>query len=141
MAETEEKPQPQRLEKLSNMSFSIWPPTQRTRDAVIARLVENLSSPSHLSKRYGFVPLDEASEVARRIEDEAFAATGASGGAEDDGIEFLQFYAKEISQRMLSTIKSRSASASATNGDIASPAPAAVHSSTDNEASTVETEH
>ncbi|KAL9148577.1 hypothetical protein ABFS82_12G050300 [Erythranthe guttata] len=42
-------------EKYPNVSFSIWPPTERTRDAVRNRLVETLSSPSILSKRYGTV--------------------------------------------------------------------------------------
>ncbi|KAK2970279.1 hypothetical protein RJ640_021354 [Escallonia rubra] len=37
-------------------SFSIWPPTQRTRDVVLSRLIETLSAPSMLSKHYGSVP-------------------------------------------------------------------------------------
>nr|CAD1832382.1 unnamed protein product [Ananas comosus var. bracteatus] len=41
---------------IGGFSLSIWPPTQRTRDAVIRRLVENLTSSTVLSKRYGVVP-------------------------------------------------------------------------------------
>ncbi|KAJ7958213.1 MFP1 attachment factor 1 [Quillaja saponaria] len=48
-------------EKPSTVSFSIWPPTQRTRDAVINRLIETLSTPSVLSKRYGTISLEDAS--------------------------------------------------------------------------------
>lgn len=96
---------------LGSISFSIWPPTQRTRDAVINRLIETLSSPSVLSKRYGVLPHDEASEAAKRIEEEAFAAAGSSASADEDGIEILQIYSKEISHRMLDTVKSRSAPA------------------------------
>nr|XP_027092980.1 uncharacterized protein LOC113713450 [Coffea arabica] len=63
MAETEQ-PQvdqtassdPSSKKSIGNVSFSIWPPTQRTRDAVINRLIETLSSPSVLSKRYGVIP-------------------------------------------------------------------------------------
>ncbi|XP_055835027.1 MFP1 attachment factor 1 [Solanum dulcamara] len=94
-----------------NISFSIWPPTQRTRDAVINRLIESLSTPSILSKRYGTLPQDEASDAARRIEEEAFAAAGSTATDTDDGIEILQVYSKEISKRMIDTVKSRSAPA------------------------------
>lgn len=104
-----ETPENANKKGVGSISFSIWPPTQRTRDAVINRLIETLSSPSVLSKRYGVLPHDEASEAAKRIEEEAFAAAGASASSDDDGIEILQVYSKEISRRMLDTVKSRSA--------------------------------
>lgn len=94
------------------ISFSIWPPTQRTRDAVVHRLIETLSTPSVLSKRYGTMPSDEASSVARSIEEEAFAVAGGSSSSDDDGIEILQAYSKEISKRMLDTVKAKATSAS-----------------------------
>ncbi|KAK2983007.1 hypothetical protein RJ640_012882 [Escallonia rubra] len=46
------QPQQSQPEKVS-VSFSIWPPTQRTRDAVLSHLIETLSAPSVLSKHYG----------------------------------------------------------------------------------------
>ncbi|KAF7817462.1 MFP1 attachment factor 1-like [Senna tora] len=101
-----------KLDKPGGISFSIWPPTQRTRDAVVNRLIETLSTPSVLSKRYGTIPPDEASSVARIIEDEAFTTAGGSSSSEDDGIEILQVYSKEISKRMLDTVKARATSAS-----------------------------
>ncbi|KAD4385219.1 hypothetical protein R6Q59_010643 [Mikania micrantha] len=96
--------------KLENMttSFSIWPPSQRTRDAVIKRLIETLSDKSVLSDRYGVIPSDEAAGVARSIEEEAFSAVPASVADGNDGIEILQSYSKEISKRMLDLVKSRS---------------------------------
>ncbi|CAN4092641.1 unnamed protein product [Withania somnifera] len=99
------------------ISFSIWPPTQRTRDAVINRLIETLSTPSILSKRYGTLPQDEASDTARRIEEEAFAAAGSMTTSNDDGIEILQVYSKEISKRMIDTVKSRSADSTVTESE------------------------
>lgn len=112
MAETEEKPQePQKPDK-PNVSFSIWPPTERTRDAVVKRLIETLSTPSVLSKQYGTIAKAEAIVTARRIEEEAFSSASASASTDDDGIEILQGYSKEISKRMLETVKSRSGSAS-----------------------------
>ncbi|KAL6957826.1 RNA polymerase III-inhibiting protein maf1 [Sarracenia purpurea var. burkii] len=135
MADAEEQPpqhqaklpqEAKKPEKMSNISFSIWPPTQRTRDAVINRLIETLSAPSVLSQRYGSLPHDDATEAARRIEDEAFAtaATSASDSADDDGIEILQIYSKEISKRMLDTAKSRSAKVSTQDGNNAPQPPA-----------------
>ncbi|XVE70155.1 hypothetical protein DITRI_Ditri10aG0049300 [Diplodiscus trichospermus] len=107
--------------KLSNLSLRIWPPTQRTRDAVINRLIETLSSQSVLSKRYGTIPEDEASAAAKSIEEEAFSVAGSSFSAHDDGIEILQVYSKEISKRMLETVKARAASAAASDAPSGSP--------------------
>ncbi|CAK9154815.1 unnamed protein product [Ilex paraguariensis] len=113
MAETTEPQAQQHIEtkKPTSMTFNIWPPTQRTRDAIVNRLIETLSTQSVLSKRYGTLPPEEASEVAKRIEEAAFAAAGASASSDDDGIEVLQVYSKEISKLMLETVKSRSAAA------------------------------
>ncbi|KAL0017482.1 hypothetical protein SO802_004551 [Lithocarpus litseifolius] len=107
----------------NTLAFSIWPPTQRTRDAVVSRLVETLSKQSILSKRYGTLPSDEASSAARLIEEEAFSAAAASASAEDDGIEILQVYSREISRRMLDTVKTRASSTAASSVVDAGTAP------------------
>lgn len=109
----------------SAVSFSIWPPTQRTRDAVINRLIETLSSPSVLSKRYGTMSPDDASVAARQIEDEAFSAAGNSSSADDDGIQILQVYSKEISKRMLDTVKDRAPPSDNGVASEVAPSPAA----------------
>ncbi|KAM7514378.1 hypothetical protein LguiA_003961 [Lonicera macranthoides] len=91
MAEiVESNEQPERPKRPDASSFSIWPPTERTREAVTSRLVETLAAPSVLSKRYGTIPHDDALATARRIEDEAFSAASASASTDDDGIEILQ---------------------------------------------------
>ncbi|KAF3788324.1 MFP1 attachment factor 1 [Nymphaea thermarum] len=120
-----EEKQPVAEEKPSLMasslpSFNIWPPNQKTRDAVIRRLVETLSSPSVLSKRYGVMDTEEAASTARVIEEKAFLAASdmppaeASDTAADDpvarGIETLQVYSKEISRLVLDAVKSRASS-------------------------------
>ncbi|KAF2309749.1 hypothetical protein GH714_004923 [Hevea brasiliensis] len=119
-APVESQPQQEEPKKLSSsgISLSIWPPTQRTRDAVITRLIETLSTPSVLSKRYGAIPHDEAEAAARRIEDEAFSVANRATSAEDDGLEILQLYSKEISRRMLETVKARPKSDSAVNNGV-----------------------
>ncbi|KAK9097285.1 hypothetical protein Sjap_022782 [Stephania japonica] len=118
---------------MSIKSITIWPPTQRTRDAVINRLIETLTAPSILSKRYGSLSHDEASSAARSIEDEAFATATATVSAsetvshrsdpsiDDDGIEILQIYSKEISKRMLETVKAKAAAAAAPPVSAAAP--------------------
>ncbi|XP_020213245.1 MFP1 attachment factor 1 [Cajanus cajan] len=116
----------------TGVSFSIWPPTQRTRDAVINRLIETLSTPSVLSKRYGTMAPDEASAAARQIEEEAFAVAGGSTASDNDGIEILQVYSKEISKRMLDTVKAKSTAAptAVDNGDAQTTASDLAHSPT-----------
>ena len=67
IADTEEQTQHEtkKRERISTAPFLIWPPTQRTRDAVVNRLVETLSGPSVISKRYGVIPYDEAASASR----------------------------------------------------------------------------
>nr|BAC79629.1 putative MFP1 attachment factor 1 [Oryza sativa Japonica Group] len=96
-------------------SLSIWPPSQRTRDAVVRRLVQTLVAPSILSQRYGAVPEAEAGRAAAAVEAEAYAAVTESSSAAaapasvEDGIEVLQAYSKEVSRRLLELAKSRAA--------------------------------
>ncbi|KAK2391771.1 hypothetical protein P8452_28787 [Trifolium repens] len=112
--------------KLNSAGFSIWPPTQRTRDAVITRLIETLTTPSVLSKRYGTLLPDEAATAARQIEDAAYSIAGDSAAPDGgDGIDILQVYSKEISKRMLETVKARPNIASnAVDNDAAEAPPA-----------------
>jgi len=76
-------------------SLTIWPPSQRTRDAIVRRLVQTLAAPSVLSQRYGAVPEAEAKRAAAAVQAEAFAvasesAAGASPASVKEGIEVLQ---------------------------------------------------
>ncbi|KAL5071833.1 hypothetical protein RYX36_022720 [Vicia faba] len=105
-------------------SFTIWPPTQRTRDAVINRLIETFSTSSILSKRYGTLSLDESSVAASQIEAESFSVADVSSSPDDDSIQILEVYSKEISKRMIETVKTRSRFADDTyaNSVTASPA-------------------
>ncbi|KAI6694814.1 hypothetical protein NL676_022524 [Syzygium grande] len=96
-----------------DVAYRIWPPTRTTREAIISRLVGTLSSPSALSTRYGALPVDEATSVARAIEQEAFASAGAAASADDDGADVLQAYAAAISRRMLDSVQPRTRIASA----------------------------
>ncbi|XP_050364290.1 MFP1 attachment factor 1-like [Argentina anserina] len=97
-------------------NYSLWPPTERTRNAVVDRLIETLTTPSPLSRRYGTLSADEADSQARLIEQDAFAAAGGSAATEvsgESGMKILQIYSKEISRRMLEVVKAKNADASA----------------------------
>ncbi|KAG6470368.1 MFP1 attachment factor 1-like [Zingiber officinale] len=93
------------------ISLNIWPPSQRARDAVIHRLIDTLSSPSVLTKRYCVVPEEMAAATARIIEQEAFDAANSGSGREvasiDEGLAVLQIYSKDISKRMMDFLKSK----------------------------------
>ena len=81
------------------------------------RLIETLSTPSVLSKRYGTLPEDESDSTAALIEEEAFSTAASSASGDDDGIQILQVYSKEISKRMLDAVKARSSSATSAVSD------------------------
>ena len=150
MATAEEQPASaeKNLEPSSAQTFlfQIWPPSQRTREAVINRLIATLSTPSILSKRYGAVQIEEATSLSRRIEEEAFTAAAAvsspdpafsdgnAAPADEAGIETLQIYSKEISKRMLEAVKLRATHSSASSNDV-QPDSSAVASAVVEEAS------
>ncbi|XP_030537958.1 WPP domain-containing protein 1-like isoform X1 [Rhodamnia argentea] len=92
-----------------DVAFRLWPPTQPTRDAIVSRVVETLSAPSALSTRYGRLSLEEATSVARAIEQEEYASTVAAASASDDGADVLQAYARAIARRMLDSVHPRTA--------------------------------
>lgn len=136
----QERPEP----TIGSVQISIWPPSQRTRDAVVKRLIETLSNPSVLSKRYGPMSPDDAASAARGIEQDAFSSAAANSHSVDEGIEILQGYSKVISRRMLESLKSRSASPADASPTDLSSSPSYPRSSAsvaaDEEPSSVKTE-
>ena len=77
------------------------------------RDTKTLSRQSILSKCYETLLSDEASSTACLIETEAFSTAAASASAEDDSIEILQVYSREISRKMLDIVKTCASSAAA----------------------------
>lgn len=101
--------------EIDAVSFNIWPPSQRTRDAVIRLLAGTLSSPSVLTNRHGVVPIEEASAMARLIEQKAFAVAHSDA----TGLTVLQIYSKEINNRAIDSVESRASVVSSTSfGDV-----------------------
>ncbi|MBA0873839.1 hypothetical protein Goshw_007967 [Gossypium schwendimanii] len=50
-------------------------------------------------------PKQEASTTAKLIEEEIFLVTGASFSTDEDNIEILRLYSKEINKHMLDIVK------------------------------------
>ncbi|PKU59455.1 MFP1 attachment factor 1-like [Dendrobium catenatum] len=125
-----------------SFSVNLWPPSQRTRDAIINNRIEDLSTPSIISEDYGTLPSEEASAVARRIEQEAFdiASTYVSPPSAPKAVEFIsteavvdkwmeihKIYSKEMCRRMIQYLKAKVSSVSLTPVE-ANAAPAAEYS-------------
>jgi len=92
---------------VSAFSFNLWPPSERTRAAVVERMAETFSSPSILSNKYGQFDSEQAQVHAKKIEEAAFSASQniAATSPGDSGSHVLLFYSKEISKLMLDTAK------------------------------------
>ncbi|KAG6514196.1 hypothetical protein ZIOFF_024540 [Zingiber officinale] len=79
-----------------SLSLKIWPPTQRTRDAVI-RLVETLATESVLSKLYDLLSEEEATRGEYIVEeDPAEAASLTVMGVDRMVVKRLYEEEKEI---------------------------------------------
>lgn len=88
-------------------SLKLWPPSEDTRLKLVKRMIENLSSTSLFSRKYGLLGREEAEENAKQIEDAAFAAANEHYEKEPDGdgSSAVQLYAKESSKLMLEVLK------------------------------------
>jgi hypothetical protein len=71
-------------------------------------LIETLSTPSVLTERYGTMSADEAFAAASQIEDKAFSVADAPTSTGNDSVMILEVYSKEISKRMIETVKAKS---------------------------------
>lgn len=86
--------------------FRLWPPSEATRVAVVAKMFVKLSSACFESQKYGRIGLAEAQSHAKRIEEAAFsAAQEADNSGEDGGSIVILVYAKHASQLMLETLR------------------------------------
>ncbi|RZC86340.1 hypothetical protein C5167_007527 [Papaver somniferum] len=89
-------------EQKVGVPVSDWPLTQSAREAVVTNIIKNLSTPSILTRRYGYTNEEKAALTAHDIEQQAFAA--ASGAGLTNGTEILRFYSELISEKMLESV-------------------------------------
>lgn len=88
-------------------SIKLWPPSLPTRQALIERITNNLSSKSVFTDKYGTLTVDQAVENAKRIEDVAFSTADQQFEREPDGdgASAVQLYAKQCSKLILELLK------------------------------------
>ncbi|KAB5544980.1 hypothetical protein DKX38_013092 [Salix brachista] len=88
-------------------SIKLWPPSQNTRQMLVVRVTDNLTTNSIFTQKYGSLSKEEAEDNAKRIEDVAFAAANEHYEKEPDGdgSSAVQLYAKECSKLILEALK------------------------------------
>lgn len=101
MDATESKSQPRPF------SIKLWPPSQNTRQMLVVRVTDNLTTKSIFTQKYGSLSKEEAEENAKKIEDVAFATANEHYEKEPDGdgSSAVQLYAKECSKQILEVLK------------------------------------
>ncbi|CAE6124699.1 unnamed protein product [Arabidopsis arenosa] len=91
--------------KSGGIVYSVWPPSQNSRERILNSLIKKLSTDSFLSYKYGTIKPEEASAVAKSIEEEAYNI--ASRFVSRDGIKNLEAYTNEISERVIESAEVR----------------------------------
>lgn len=88
-------------------SIKLWPPSLPTRQALIERITNNLSSKTIFTEKYGSLTTEQAMDNAKRIEDIAFSTANQQFEREPDGDggSAVQLYAKECSKLILEVLK------------------------------------
>ena len=88
-------------------SIKLWPPSENTRQTLVERMTNNLTTKSLFTQKYGTLDMEEAEENAKRIEDMAFATANLHYEKEPngDGGSAVQLYAKECSKLLLDVLK------------------------------------
>ncbi|KAJ6898848.1 hypothetical protein NC652_025381 [Populus alba x Populus x berolinensis] len=101
MDATESKSQPRPF------SIKLWPPSPNTRQMLVVRVTDNLTTKSIFTQKYGSLSKEEAEENAKKIEDVAFAIANEHYEKEPDGdgSSAVQLYAKECSKQILEVLK------------------------------------
>lgn len=95
------------IAKRRPFSLKLWPPSQNTRQVLVDRMINNLSTKSIFTEKYGCLSKEEAEENAKQIEDVAFAAADQKYEKEPDGDggSAVQLYARECSKLLLEVLK------------------------------------
>ncbi|XP_004497852.1 uncharacterized protein [Cicer arietinum] len=88
-------------------SIKLWPPSQNTRQTLVEKVTNNLTTKSIFTHKYGTLDREEAEKNAKRIEDAAFATANLHYEKEPDGDggSAVQLYAKECSMLLLEVLK------------------------------------
>ncbi|KAG8370178.1 hypothetical protein BUALT_Bualt14G0090200 [Buddleja alternifolia] len=90
-----------------HITIKLWPPSQNTRQMLVERMKNNLSTPTIFTRKYGSLSDVEASKHAKKIEESAFVSANQHYEQEPDGdgSSAVQLYAKECSKLILDVLK------------------------------------
>ncbi|KAL2244063.1 RAN GTPase-activating protein 2 [Sesamum indicum] len=90
-----------------HVTIKLWPPSQNTRQMLVERMKNNLSTPTIFTTKYGSLSDVEASKHAKQIEESAFTSANQHYGQEPDGdgSSAVQMYASECSKLILEVLK------------------------------------
>ncbi|KAI3469544.1 hypothetical protein Pfo_026207 [Paulownia fortunei] len=90
-----------------HVTIKLWPPSQNTRQMLVERMTNNLSTPTIFTRKYGSLSNVEASKHAKQIEESAFASANQHYEQEPDGdgSSAVQLYARECSKLILDVLK------------------------------------
>ncbi|KAJ7954918.1 RAN GTPase activating protein 2 [Quillaja saponaria] len=88
-------------------SIKLWPPSQNTRQMLVERMTNNLTTKSFFTQKYGILDKEEAEDNAKIIEDIALATANQhyEKVPDGDGGSAVQLYAKECSRLLLDVLK------------------------------------
>ncbi|XP_045787479.1 RAN GTPase-activating protein 2 [Trifolium pratense] len=88
-------------------SIKLWPPSQNTRQTLVEKLTNNLTTKSIFTQKYETLDKEEAAKSAKKIEDTAFATANLhyENEPDGDGGSAVQLYAKECSKLLLEVLK------------------------------------
>ncbi|KAL5541621.1 hypothetical protein UlMin_009331 [Ulmus minor] len=88
-------------------SIKLWPPSQKTRLVLVQRMLDNLTTKSVFTEKYGTLSKEDAEVNAEYIEKVAFS-TAEDNYVEEpdgDGSSAVQLYARECSKLLLQVLK------------------------------------
>ncbi|KAL3828811.1 hypothetical protein ACJIZ3_017613 [Penstemon smallii] len=90
-----------------HITIKLWPPSQNTRQMLVERMTNNLSTPTIFTRKYGSLTDVEALKHAKQIEETAFASATEHYEQEPDGdgSSAVQMYARECSKLILDVLK------------------------------------
>ncbi|KAK6130354.1 hypothetical protein DH2020_035911 [Rehmannia glutinosa] len=90
-----------------HIAIKLWPPSENTRQMLVERMTNNLSTPTIFTRKYGSLSTAEAIKHAKKIEESAFATANQHYEQEPDGdgSSAVQLYARECSKLILDVLK------------------------------------
>ncbi|EPS63429.1 hypothetical protein M569_11353 [Genlisea aurea] len=90
-----------------HITIKLWPPAETTRQMLVERMKNNLSTPTVFTRKYGSLASSEAAKHAKSIEESSYTVANLHYEREPDGdgSSAVQLYASECSRLILDVLK------------------------------------